>query len=273
MGSGKRLIDQIPGRESPTKVELLVLSAPRTGSTSIVVALRELGYSVYSAMHYSFSVKNHFPLWSEAVDAKYFGKGCHPYRAADFDKLVGDHQVVRGLEPSCFPDELLEAYPDAKVVYSTRNPDEWIDSMNRTVYRFLGWKTWPCLLFFERGITRDFYCNARRCFSAWTDDDMWNREKLRRFYVSRNERIRSLVSPERLLNFHPEDGWEPLCEFLDKEVPVSSYPHSMGTKDFFTELGQLWWATLRRATQNIVLWIGVGILPILLAYWLRSEYY
>jgi hypothetical protein len=31
--------------------------------------------------------------------------------------------------------------------------------------------------------------------------------------------IKSLVPPENLLEFHPRDGWEPLCEFLDKKVP------------------------------------------------------
>jgi hypothetical protein len=31
--------------------------------------------------------------------------------------------------------------------------------------------------------------------------------------------IKSLVPPENFLEFHPRDNWEPLCEFLGKEVP------------------------------------------------------
>jgi len=31
--------------------------------------------------------------------------------------------------------------------------------------------------------------------------------------------IRSLVPPENLLEFHPRDGWKPLCDFLGKDVP------------------------------------------------------
>jgi hypothetical protein len=37
-------------------------------------------------------------------------------------------------------------------------------------------------------------------------------------------RIRSLVPPDNLLEFHPRDGWEPLCKFLGKEPPKEPFP-------------------------------------------------
>ena len=37
--------------------------------------------------------------------------------------------------------------------------------------------------------------------------------------------IRGLVPKERLLEWAVEDGWEPLCEFLDKPVPNEPFPH------------------------------------------------
>lgn len=37
-------------------------------------------------------------------------------------------------------------------------------------------------------------------------------------------RIRSLVPPNNLLEFHPRDGWEPLCKFLGKEPPKEPFP-------------------------------------------------
>jgi hypothetical protein len=48
---------------------------------------------------------------------------------------------------------------------------------------------------------------------------MSNTATLRRTYIEHYAHIRSKVPPERLLSFHPRDGWEPLCEFLGKEVP------------------------------------------------------
>jgi hypothetical protein len=48
---------------------------------------------------------------------------------------------------------------------------------------------------------------------------MSNTEALRRTYTDHYTYVRSKVPPERLLNFHPKDGWAPLCDFLGKEAP------------------------------------------------------
>lgn len=36
---------------------------------------------------------------------------------------------------------------------------------------------------------------------------------------------RELVPPERFLEWGVEDGWEPLCWFLGREVPITSFPN------------------------------------------------
>jgi hypothetical protein len=40
------------------------------------------------------------------------------------------------------------------------------------------------------------------------------------------------VPAERLLVWHPNDGWEPLCEFLDVEVPDEPVPNVNDTDAF-----------------------------------------
>lgn len=48
-----------------------------------------------------------------------------------------------------FPDQLLAAYPDAKVVLTTRDPDKWIASMESSFYRIIDspvWKVLPYVL-------------------------------------------------------------------------------------------------------------------------------
>jgi len=42
-----------------------------------------------------------------------------------------------------FVDELLAAYPSAKVILTNRNVDTWLESMNKTFYVVTGWKTMP----------------------------------------------------------------------------------------------------------------------------------
>lgn len=41
-----------------------------------------------------------------------------------------------------FVDELLAAYPDAKVILTNRDEDSWVVSMNRTVFELLRWTSY-----------------------------------------------------------------------------------------------------------------------------------
>ena len=43
--------------------------------------------------------------------------------------------------------------------------------------------------------------------------------------------MRATVRPENLLVFRPQDGWEPLCEFLGVPVPADTpYPRENGAE-------------------------------------------
>ena len=43
-------------------------------------------------------------------------------------------------------------------------------------------------------------------------------------YRRHNERVRKLIAPNRLLEFNVQQGWKPLCEFLEFDVPQSDFP-------------------------------------------------
>lgn len=53
-----------------------------------------------------------------------------------------------------FIDELLKAYPGAKVILTNRDVDEWIPSMNNTFYEILGWSSWQYLTPYDPVILR-----------------------------------------------------------------------------------------------------------------------
>lgn len=55
---------------------------------------------------------------------------------------------------------------------------------------------------------------------------MHNPEAYKKYGIEKhNDLVRSLVPKENLLEFHPSDGWKPLCEFLGKEIPEVEFPN------------------------------------------------
>jgi len=48
-----------------------------------------------------------------------------------------------------FVDELLEMYPNAKVILTNRDIDSWLLSMNKTFFTITEWKTMPYLAAWE----------------------------------------------------------------------------------------------------------------------------
>lgn len=44
-----------------------------------------------------------------------------------------------------FSDELLSAYPNAKVILTNRDPDSWLRSMDASYYKILSWNYWRIL--------------------------------------------------------------------------------------------------------------------------------
>lgn len=71
-------------------------------------------------------------------------------------------------------------------------------------------------------------------------------------YVRHNEYVKKLVPKAKLLEFRPEQGWKPLCEFLNVPIPEKEYPHALTSnevrRDFF--IG---------AAVGAALWLVIGI--------------
>jgi hypothetical protein len=65
----------------------------------------------------------------------------------------------------------------------------------------------------------------RQILRMWTKGDVGDRDALRRYFNNHNEKIRKTVPKDRLLEWTPGDGWDPICKFLDKSVPNEPFPN------------------------------------------------
>lgn len=98
---------------------------PNTRKIALKKALQLMGiYEVYHGYSNLFDNPRDNEMWLEALEAKYDGKG-KPYGRAEFDKLLGHCQAVSDIPALCFAEELIAAYPEAKVILTVRDVDSW----------------------------------------------------------------------------------------------------------------------------------------------------
>jgi hypothetical protein len=73
-------------------------------------------------------------------------------------------------------------------------------------------------------------------FAMFTPD--WRDEaKAKRAYEAHNAAVRAEVPADKLIDWQPGDGWEPICDKLGVAVPGEAFPHVNTTDDFRAMLG------------------------------------
>jgi hypothetical protein len=194
-------------------------------------------------------------MWMQAFDAKYYGVG--RFGKEHWDQLLGHCQAVCDWPAVAFSHELLEVYPDAKVVLPGRDVDSWHASVMQTVWwrandielRLAARVDWAASMY------RPMLC---RFFETFFEGDFPGRG--RDIYRSHYAQMRQLVPPERLLEYHVSQGWAPLCQFLDVQEPKEAFPSSNDAESFRSRCRsrnhrQLANAALRYALIGLGSWV------------------
>ena len=67
--------------------------------------------------------------------------------------------------------------------------------------------------------------------------DWQDETEAKRAYEAHNADVRASVPADRLIDWHPGDGWEPICEKLGLPVPSEPFPHVNTTDEFRAMIG------------------------------------
>jgi hypothetical protein len=135
--------------------------------------------------------------------------------------------------PACaFWRQLADANPNAPVLLSTRGSgQEWWDSYSETIVPALAKPVDPEDVAWaaRRALMMDLMSNT---FTPdWSD-----RTAAIAAYERHNAAVRNGVPVDRLIDYAPGDGWEPLCEALGTPVPEEPFPHTNTKGQFRAEL-------------------------------------
>lgn len=185
----------------------------RTGTFSLKLALEQLGFGPCHHMVEVFTHPESVPLWMDA------GAG-----APDWDAVFAGYQSMVDFPGCKFWRELMDFYPDAKVLHSVRDPQRWFESTQATIFAPGG----PVDL--AEGPMGEFFAMVTSEYRGRLHDrdfmvDCFNRH---------TEAVLAAVPKDRLLVFEASQGWEPLCGFLGAPVPETPYPRENTREDFQT---------------------------------------
>ena len=195
----------------------------RTGTTSLKAALQELGLSPAYSLTEVFENPEHVEFWEaarcgEKVDWRGFFEG---------------YEVAVDWPACAFYEELMEAFPEASVVLTVRDPEPWYESMRATIYQLRKLTNGPPPVrvalalagMFAPGPTGVARLADRLVWEDTFKGHFDDRDYVMEVFEANNEEVRRQVPPKKLLTFDVREGWEPLCDFLGVEVPSKPFPH------------------------------------------------
>ncbi len=189
----------------------------RTGTHSLKVALEQLLGGPCYHMVEVFGRADQRDTWAAAVRGE----------EVDWATFLAPYRATVDWPAAAFWRELSEAAPDAKVVLSTRDADAWWKSASETIFAVLARGSAPDDEAGREEFTMISALLEQRFTPEWKD-----RARAIAAYEAHNARVRAEVPPSRLVEWHPGDGWAPLCAGLGLAEPAEPFPHLNSTSEF-----------------------------------------
>ena len=162
--------------------------------------------------HHMFELVEDSPLtqlWRDLAN------GAEP----DWEKLFHGYNACVDWPSAFYWRELVEVYPDAKVLLTMRSPESWWNSFSKTILKYIQNAD------DQTGLS--FTLVANQVLSGRPED----RDHAISVYKQNIGDVLNTVAPERLLVHNLGDGWKPLCRWLDLPVPEMDYPRGNTTLD------------------------------------------
>jgi hypothetical protein len=202
-------------------MELSIIGAGfgRTGTRSLKLALEGLGFAPCYHMDAVFEHPEHIALWHGAANG----------HLPDWASLFGKHRAGVDWPVAFFWRELMDAYPDAKVILTVRDAQSWYDSFYRTIYQVIKkpMSDDPVIVEHQQMSQRLI---LDRTFGGRFED----RHYAVKVYTRHNDAVQTEVPSDRLLVYEVAQGWSPLCGFWGMSIPQEPFPNS-NDRDTFQE--------------------------------------
>jgi hypothetical protein len=242
--------------EKGRKLQVIGAGLGRTGTTSFGHALSVLldGPVYHGGTQMLTSPESHIDQWIKVFEhTPIKSEEDRQFVLRNTEELLDGFVGCTDLPANCLVEELMEIYPDAKVICTVRDPDKWWASMGPIVENanltMLSWilAPLPTLRRFRR--YHDVLDEGRVGELYFKEGEP--QRPTRAMYERHIEHLKQVVPKEKLLFFDVRDGWAPLCDMLGvavpKGVPFPKMNDAQAMEDFMK----------RSIRRGLMAWTGI----------------
>ncbi|CAN7438513.1 hypothetical protein LJR219_002856 [Phenylobacterium sp. LjRoot219] len=183
----------------------------RTGTLSLKLALEQLGFGPCYHMVEVFKNPKAPGYWEAAANRM----------PVDWAEVFAGYGSTVDWPSATFYRELAEAYPEAKVVLTVRDPKAWFASTQATIFKHD-----------FSGQPAPFGPMAAKVIGRLFDQRMHDEAHCIEVFNRHNETVQQVIPKDRLLVYDLAEGWGPLCALLGVEAPATPIPKANTTEDF-----------------------------------------
>ena len=186
----------------------------RTGTTSLKAALEKLGFGPSYSLSEVFANPEHVGFWEAA--------GCPTREELDWEGFLAGYGVAVDWPACSFYEELMEAFPEAPVILTVRDPAPWYESTCSTIYELRKLTTGPLPVraafalagLFAPGVAGTVRLADRLVWEGTFDGRFEDRAYAMEVFERHNEAVRRRGHPDRLQGFDLRGGGGSACAFL-----------------------------------------------------------
>jgi hypothetical protein len=211
-------------------IKIIGAGFPRTGTNTLRESLELLGFTKTYHMKQLLVHPENLHYW---ITLKETG-------TTDWEGLYDGYEAT--VDFPCYPwyKEHMKQYPDAKVILSTRPFEKWYESYGSTIWHSHN-PSESARLEMEKKVAESPHLQTVMPVMAFAKEAIndghfqgkfLDKEFMRKVFDDHNEEVKNYVPADKLLVFEAEQGWEPLCKFLNLPVPADAFPHTNKKEDF-----------------------------------------
>ncbi|HUF37908.1 MAG TPA: sulfotransferase [Anaerolineales bacterium] len=204
-------------------IDVLGAGFGRTGTKSLKTALEIIGFG---PCYHMTEVKEN-PGHREAWNAIAFGRA-----EPDWDALFDGYRAAVDWPATHYWRELAAHCPQAKVILTIRDPEDWHRSYINTISHVVHQPVPP-------EAPEDAHLHRDTIRKIIVEDTFQGRDRDPVYavgaYLARLEQVARTIDLDRLLVYDITTGWKPLCDFLGVPIPPEPFPHKNTTEEFLSQ--------------------------------------